>query len=489
MKALDRDVAAVVAAAQRGDRQALGELVTTYLPFVYNIVGRAVDDRADVDDVVQDTMLRAVRDLPALRAPASFPAWLASIAVRQVGTHRHRQRTATARTTCLDQAVGLPDPAARVEGTSLLETELTAQRREVAEAGRWLDPEDRLLLSFWWQEVAGLMSRSEIAGALGLGVAHTGVRLQRMREQLDLARAVVAALTARPACPQLTGFVSDWDGRPGRLWRKRLARHVRACPICGSAVHDRIPVERLLAALPAIAVPPGLTELLLPQVVAVSGPGTATVTAGAGTHAAVAKAAGVKVLAAHPVAAAMAAATIATAVAVPLVRGPGPEPRPPVSAPAATTAPARQSAAPARITPGRLSLEWSGGGYLSARDDDVTTVAAATGEKGRRDATFVAVAGLADPACFSFRTLDGRYLRHYELLAYASTTDETAIFREDATYCPFPGVTADSVMLRSLNYPDFYLRWTGTEMRIGFFTDSTGFRTDASFRLRPALAP
>ncbi|MFF3500303.1 RNA polymerase sigma factor [Streptomyces sp. NPDC003247] len=47
-----------------------------YLPLVYNIVGRAMDGHPDVDDVVQETMLRAVRGLPALRQPDRFRSWL-----------------------------------------------------------------------------------------------------------------------------------------------------------------------------------------------------------------------------------------------------------------------------------------------------------------------------------------------------------------------------------------------------------------------------
>jgi len=40
---------------------------------VYSIVGRALNGDADVDDVVQETMLRA---LGSLRAPERFRSWL-----------------------------------------------------------------------------------------------------------------------------------------------------------------------------------------------------------------------------------------------------------------------------------------------------------------------------------------------------------------------------------------------------------------------------
>src|SRR3984957_20945564 len=80
---IDPDVATVVA-AQRGDRRALDALAAASLPLVYNIVGRAMNGHPDVDDVVQETMLRAVRGLGELRDPAAFRSWLVALAIRQV---------------------------------------------------------------------------------------------------------------------------------------------------------------------------------------------------------------------------------------------------------------------------------------------------------------------------------------------------------------------------------------------------------------------
>ena len=52
--------AALVTAARAGDAEAQDALVSTFLPLVYNIVGRALNGSVDVDDVVQNTMLRAL---------------------------------------------------------------------------------------------------------------------------------------------------------------------------------------------------------------------------------------------------------------------------------------------------------------------------------------------------------------------------------------------------------------------------------------------
>src|SRR3984957_18998482 len=76
--------AATVSAARRGDPRALEVLAATSLPLVYNIVGRAMNGHPDTDDVVQETMLRAVRGVGELRDTAAFRSWLVAIAIRQV---------------------------------------------------------------------------------------------------------------------------------------------------------------------------------------------------------------------------------------------------------------------------------------------------------------------------------------------------------------------------------------------------------------------
>src|SRR5262245_21601983 len=94
-------------AAQRVDRSALDSLLAYYLPLLYNIVGRAMNGHADVDDVVQETMLRAVRGITDLRDPGAFRSWLVAIAVRQVRDHAAGRGAPVA-----DPAAEVPDPGA-----------------------------------------------------------------------------------------------------------------------------------------------------------------------------------------------------------------------------------------------------------------------------------------------------------------------------------------------------------------------------------------
>jgi RNA polymerase sigma factor (sigma-70 family) len=192
----------LVVAAQAGDPRALDDLAATYLPLVYAIVRRALGERVDVDDVVQETMLRVLPELRTLRAPECFRPWLATIATRQISTHLHRRQADAERTAPLDAVADPPD--ADAENLALIHVELSGHRRKTVRASRWLDPDARALLSLWWLETAGRLTRAELAAALGTSVAHAGVRVQRMRNQLELSRSLVAALEASPRCPQLT---------------------------------------------------------------------------------------------------------------------------------------------------------------------------------------------------------------------------------------------------------------------------------------------
>lgn len=247
-----------VTAARAGDRQALENLLAQCLPLVYNIVGRALNGHADTDDVVQETLLRMLRGLPDLRDPAAFRSWLVAIAVRQVRDRRHDHAVARDRVARLEEAEAIPDPALDFAGLTILRLGLTEQRREIAEATRWLDPDDRELLSLWWLKETGELEQADLVAALGLSTGHTAVRVGRMKKQLEVSRLVVRGLAADPRCPGLGDTAATWDDVPGPLWRKRFARHIRDCVRCTGVDRGLLPMERLLYGLPLLAVPPGL---------------------------------------------------------------------------------------------------------------------------------------------------------------------------------------------------------------------------------------
>jgi len=263
----------VIERARAGDRDALGALVADHLPLVYGIVGRSLGPSGDVDDVVQEVMMRVVSSLPALGDPTCFRSWLVTVTYRQVVDHRRARGRRPAPQDVTGDSALLTEPA-DVADEVVSEILLTDQRRAVSVAARWLDASHQDVLGLWWHEVFGLLDRRELARALGVDVPHAAVKVQRMREQLDAARTVVLALAATPRCPGLHRAAARWDGRPSPLWRKRLARHVRACTRCGQPRHGLVPLERLVLAL-------GL--LPLPASVLAAAPGWVETAAASGT--------------------------------------------------------------------------------------------------------------------------------------------------------------------------------------------------------------
>ncbi|MFJ3439448.1 sigma-70 family RNA polymerase sigma factor [Streptomyces cyaneofuscatus] len=239
-----------VVAARDGDDWAVERLTAGSLPLVYNVVGRAAEADLDVDDIVQDTMLAVIRALPELRDAGKFRSWLVAIVMRQLTDARRRARAG--RLTTLEHAEERHTPEPDFTTMFLLRQSLTVEQRQVAAATAWLDPSYRDLLSLWWLEACGRLSRKDIAVATNLPASHLAVQVQRMRTQLDVARTIVRALSRTPRCAELTQVAGPGDPEPSTLLRKRIARHVRGCELCGPASARLVPPERLLAGLPLL---------------------------------------------------------------------------------------------------------------------------------------------------------------------------------------------------------------------------------------------
>ncbi|BEL08789.1 hypothetical protein Q0Z83_069800 [Actinoplanes sichuanensis] len=251
-----RGVADLAREAQRGSVPARDQLITGHLSLIYNIIGRALNGHPDVDDLVQDTMLQAINALGGLRDPERFRSWLVAIAFRRVQMHMRTRKMTLMRH--LPEPVDVPDPVGDFAERTTAELVVADQRRELAEATRWLEDADRQLLGLWWQEARGDLSRAELAAAIEVTPKHAAVRVQRMKAQLELSRGVVRALRAKPICPELSSTIRFWDGTVDSVWRKRLARHVRDCPKCHFHQAGMVSPERLLLGVAALPVPVAL---------------------------------------------------------------------------------------------------------------------------------------------------------------------------------------------------------------------------------------
>jgi RNA polymerase sigma-70 factor (ECF subfamily) len=82
-------IAALVAAARAGDREAFAELYRRYAGMVNGILLARLGPQ-DAPDVLQEVFLRALSRLGDLRRPEAFGGWLAALARTAAADHRRR---------------------------------------------------------------------------------------------------------------------------------------------------------------------------------------------------------------------------------------------------------------------------------------------------------------------------------------------------------------------------------------------------------------
>ena len=174
MAATDDPLRAYVDAALEGDDVAVGELVRLTQPAVWQVC-TALGSAGEVEDLVQDTYLRALGALPRYRGDAPVRVWLLAIARRVCADHvRRRQR----RRRLLDRVRGhttqLDVPAPEVVD-DLLDV-LDADRRE----------------AFVLTQLVGL-SYEEAATVVGCPIGTIRSRVARARADLLTAVSRAAA--------------------------------------------------------------------------------------------------------------------------------------------------------------------------------------------------------------------------------------------------------------------------------------------------------
>ena len=185
------DQRTLVDRATRGDHDAFSELVRASVARLDAAARLILRDRELAADAVQETVIRAWKNLPGLRDPDRFDAWLHRLLVRScIDAIRHRRaRPVEVELQPLDGPV-VGDPASDV-----------VQREQIDDALRRLDPT--------WRAVVVLhfflgMSLPEAAGTLGIPLGTAKSRLHRalglLRAALEAdARQAPAGVEGRPA--------------------------------------------------------------------------------------------------------------------------------------------------------------------------------------------------------------------------------------------------------------------------------------------------
>jgi RNA polymerase sigma-70 factor (ECF subfamily) len=170
---VDRDL---VEAARRGDREAYADLIRIRADRLFAIAQRILRDVDRTEDAVQEALVTAWRDLPSLRDPERFDAWLHRLVVRACVAEAVRQRrlVSNLRVLPLDLPAGSDDYLS------------VADRDELERGFRRLDPQQRAILVL--RHFAG-HEPAEIAEILGIPPGTVRSRLHHahraMRAALD----------------------------------------------------------------------------------------------------------------------------------------------------------------------------------------------------------------------------------------------------------------------------------------------------------------
>lgn len=161
-----------------GDVGSFEELVSAYADRLFSIVLRIVGDRAEAEDVVQETLLRAWRNIGRFQERSMFFTWLYRIAVNEANRALEKRARRGVSVPVDDETVQLAAPAEDGPARQVEHRELR-DGLEVAIAG--LAPPYRTALVL--RDIEGLSTR-EAAGVAGVGEAAFKSRLHQARMKL-----------------------------------------------------------------------------------------------------------------------------------------------------------------------------------------------------------------------------------------------------------------------------------------------------------------
>lgn len=162
----------------RGDTEAFGVLAAGALDRLVGTASLILHDHGHAEDATQNALVRAWRDLPSLRDPGRFDAWLYRILVRSCHDQIRARRRERA------DLGGAAEPTAAPDQTSHV-----ADRDAVTRALRRLSVDQRTVVVLHYYQ--GL-SHPEIAEVTALPLGTVKSRLSRSLKHLQAALAADA---------------------------------------------------------------------------------------------------------------------------------------------------------------------------------------------------------------------------------------------------------------------------------------------------------
>ena len=165
----------LVAACQRGDRDAFRDLFETYKDKVYSIALRFSGDPAAAMDIAQDTFLKLFSSIREFRGDSSFETWVYRLVVNSCLDRKRKSWR-------LIPMAGEFLTTLRSSADSLAEILQTEFRTRVRSAVDTLPPDLRIAVILRYTE--GL-SYAEISEVLGCSAGTVASRLNRAHRALE----------------------------------------------------------------------------------------------------------------------------------------------------------------------------------------------------------------------------------------------------------------------------------------------------------------
>ncbi len=175
---------ALVARVQQGDKQAFDLLVRKYQQRIMKVIARFMSDMDEVQDLAQETFIKAYRALPRFRGDSAFYTWLYRIAINTAKNHLVSQsrRPPTDDIEACDAEQFAGDSALKEYASPeriLLKDEIETVVFDTIDKL----PDD-LRIAITLRELEGL-SYEEIAEAMSCPIGTVRSRIFRAREAID----------------------------------------------------------------------------------------------------------------------------------------------------------------------------------------------------------------------------------------------------------------------------------------------------------------
>lgn len=261
------DDAELVGLAQNGHQEAFAELYDRYFDRIFDFLSRMMRNRAEAEDVAQDTFIRAIRSIDRLESGNKFKSWLFTIARNTALNRIEREKRSRPLVFADDDGedveldlidadrFGSPDEAAQAEAMAAL----------VWEAAAGLSPKQYSLLDMHLRQ--GLDS-AEIADVLGVTANNGYVMLNRLRTAVEESiGAFIMMREGRRHCPELDAALTDAgiaSISPGA--RRLVRRHVGSCEVCQKTQSEMVSPTAILGAFVPIEATPDIKAAIFDNV-------------------------------------------------------------------------------------------------------------------------------------------------------------------------------------------------------------------------------